>query len=409
MRGERSFGADWRRAAVLGLSIPILLGAVAVLESTRAKAVVPTGFTAGVRASPPSGVAPLTVRFEANVSAGTPTAYTWRFGDGSPLYQADAASGRNVSHLYPTMGSFLATVTVHEGASSANGSVTVQVAEPTLLASIRTSVDSGPSPLTVVFSANVTGGSDTYTEFNWTFGDGGVGQGPQVVYAFQRPGVYHVRLNVTDSQGHSASTTLDVRPTGPTPSATSPPADGAWGTTLGAGVAVGAASGLTAFYTGRRSRRSASAAGLDSIGGPAGPTPPVSSSVAAPAGASATESGTAAGFAASAPAGLPQSDTGKETRRRWTRDVVRHLGGLPRLSADEVAGIEWTQRGISTRLGAGQNVVSNVLRRLEEAGVVEKSLRHVHGEPRRLKVYTLTPRGEALARTLRHDPTQPRR
>ncbi|HEY6237961.1 MAG TPA: hypothetical protein VIZ68_02090, partial [Thermoplasmata archaeon] len=53
--------------------------------------------------------------------------------------------------------------------------------------------------------------------------------------------------------------------------------------------------------------------------------------------------------------------------------------------------------------------VSNVLRRLASSGLVVEELQHVQGQPRRLKVYRLSLRGEALARELRrrHPSTNP--
>jgi DNA-binding PadR family transcriptional regulator len=90
-----------------------------------------------------------------------------------------------------------------------------------------------------------------------------------------------------------------------------------------------------------------------------------------------------------------------EEPRRWSRDVVAYLGTLPTLGPDDIATIDWTQKGMSDRLGTGQNQISNVLRRLVGSGIVIEQLEHVQGQPRRLKVYRLTMRGETLAREVR--------
>lgn len=81
--------------------------------------------------------------------------------------------------------------------------------------------------------------------------------------------------------------------------------------------------------------------------------------------------------------------------------IVLHLAGLGTLGADEVATLGFTQIGMSESLGVRQNALTNVLRRLVAAGIVSEDVRHVSGQPRRLKVYRLTSRGEALAKDLR--------
>jgi DNA-binding PadR family transcriptional regulator len=48
-----------------------------------------------------------------------------------------------------------------------------------------------------------------------------------------------------------------------------------------------------------------------------------------------------------------------------------------------------------------QSSISNALRRLEKAGVVQHDVRHVQKLRRRVKVYTLTARGYSLAKELR--------
>ncbi|MCI4340422.1 MAG: hypothetical protein L3J73_04055 [Thermoplasmata archaeon] len=87
---------------------------------------------------------------------------------------------------------------------------------------------------------------------------------------------------------------------------------------------------------------------------------------------------------------------------RVSQRIVLHLAGLGTLGHDEVAPVGFTQIGMSEVLGVRQNALTNVLRRLVAADVVTEDTRHVRGQPRRLKVYRLTSRGEALARDLRH-------
>jgi DNA-binding MarR family transcriptional regulator len=81
--------------------------------------------------------------------------------------------------------------------------------------------------------------------------------------------------------------------------------------------------------------------------------------------------------------------------------IVVHLFLLGRADPDDVGHPGSTQRGIGTALHADQSAVSKALRRLAAAGVVEVGRRHVRGGERRVNVYSLTRRGELLAREIR--------
>ena len=81
-----------------------------------------------VTATPTSGEAPLTVRFEATATdpdGGGPIALTWSFGDGG------TAEGPSATHTYASPGTYTATLTATDaqGASS-RASVTIQVTQP---------------------------------------------------------------------------------------------------------------------------------------------------------------------------------------------------------------------------------------------------------------------------------------
>ena len=75
---------------------------------------------ASINASPSSGQAPLTVKFDGSQSSdpdGQITAYAWQFGDGG------TSSGATVSHQYTKAGTFTATLTVTDD-SGATASTT---------------------------------------------------------------------------------------------------------------------------------------------------------------------------------------------------------------------------------------------------------------------------------------------
>ena len=82
---------------------------------------------AAVSATPTSGDAPLTVRFDASGSRdpeGAALSYRWAFGDGTS--SGDAAAGERVSHTYRAKGAYTATLTVRDP-QGAEGSATVRI------------------------------------------------------------------------------------------------------------------------------------------------------------------------------------------------------------------------------------------------------------------------------------------
>jgi DNA-binding MarR family transcriptional regulator len=99
----------------------------------------------------------------------------------------------------------------------------------------------------------------------------------------------------------------------------------------------------------------------------------------------------------SGPALATRLSNGADTAGR----VIVHLASLGRLGSGEVARRGYTQRGVSEALGIQQGTAAKVLSRLQAADVVRADLRHVTGEPRRLKVYTLTALGESVAQDVR--------
>ncbi|MCI4331803.1 MAG: hypothetical protein L3K19_08190 [Thermoplasmata archaeon] len=96
-----------------------------------------------------------------------------------------------------------------------------------------------------------------------------------------------------------------------------------------------------------------------------------------------------------------RSPTIAEPTLRLSQRVVLHLQRQPRITRFDLAPPAMTQAGMAEQLRATQSALAKVLARLAAAGVLEERREHVQGQPRRLKVYQLTPTGEALARDLR--------
>lgn len=130
---------------------------------------------------------------------GVVTAYSWDMGDGATL------AGEAISHAYAEPGTYTVTLTVTDDSSVANNvmsdTMTVVVnAPPAPMFSVP------ERPLSVSEAATLSAGATTDADgailsYSWDFGDGAIGDGEQVSYAWMSPGVYDVALTVTDDSG----------------------------------------------------------------------------------------------------------------------------------------------------------------------------------------------------------------
>lgn len=135
------------------------------------------------------------ITFSASASGGTPPyTFSWTFGDGSP------GSGASVVHSYQSAGTFAVRLTTRDLANHlVNVSKPVAVAPPIVVAFsyVPTNPNADES---VSFSGTATGGAPPYV-FHWTFGDGSVGEGPNIAHAFSAQGTFTATLTVSDSVG----------------------------------------------------------------------------------------------------------------------------------------------------------------------------------------------------------------
>ena len=421
----------WRAGVALLIAAPLLLFGLGAASAHSAPS---SSFSVQVVATPSTGDVPLTVSLTASVSSGTATLVAWTFGDGGS-WSGSGVSALSVEHRYASVGTFTAVATVTEAAGVASGLTAVGVESGPLVAVISASSSSGSAPLAITFHALVSGGTGTYTSFLWTFGDGGVGAGAVVSYSYEHAGHFVAQLTVVDSSNDTAAASVALSISAGSSSGSALSSLGP--TTLATAGIVGAGLTFGTFYGVRRRRHLREEADSDEYGSlPPGVFGPGTSAnsplLAAPVAAAATTEESASsglGPASSEPTAaasvhvtpiVPSLDVAGATPppllrsvrtrsarapgeepRRWSRDIVAYLGSLPTLGPDDIATLDWTQKGMSDRLHTGQNQVSNVLRRLVSSGVVVERLEHVQGQPRRLKVYRLTLRGEALAREVR--------
>lgn len=149
--------------------------------------------------------------------SGTITGYAWDYGDGTT---GSTGSG-NTSHTtrtYASGGTYTAQVKVTDSNGlTATASVTFTVAAastPPSLGSIGTVVDS--TGLNLTFSAAGTaGGATTLTQYDWSFGDGTIGNTTGVAtssisHAYALSGTYTVTCTVTQSDGLQNTVTASV-------------------------------------------------------------------------------------------------------------------------------------------------------------------------------------------------------
>ncbi len=154
------------------------------------------GLQAGFTAAPTNGRGPLLVRFF-DMSNGNPVRWVWEFGDGG------RGSGENPLHTYLHGGVYSVRLTVFDGGGASStlkkdGFVTVRPLP--LNANFTADPPSGIVPLTVRFTDQSTGAM----VWLWNFGDGSAeSMLPNPTHTFRDPGVYTVRLTVSDERGDS--------------------------------------------------------------------------------------------------------------------------------------------------------------------------------------------------------------
>ncbi len=157
-------------------------------------------------ATPTSGLAPLQVQFDANASGGdAPLSYRWEFGDGTNSTTQDPV------HTYQTSGQYTATVTVtDDNGDTATATVGIDAGSDSVpTANASASPQQGFAPLQVQFFGNGSGGNAPLS-YAWSFGDGNNAATQNPTHTYQSPGTYTASLVVTDDNGDSANSTVEI-------------------------------------------------------------------------------------------------------------------------------------------------------------------------------------------------------
>lgn len=147
------------------------------------------------------------IRFSGGASYdvdGAVAEWVWAFGDGA------AATGAAVEHAYSAPGTYVAVLRVADDAGVANSSATDTV---TIVVNAPPAPVFPPQPRPLaVGEVGVFDGSGSVDPDGeilshvWDFGDGSIGEGPVVDYAWRAPGVYQVSLEVRDDSGTGSAT-----------------------------------------------------------------------------------------------------------------------------------------------------------------------------------------------------------
>ncbi len=164
-------------------------------------------------ASPLTGIAPLTVTFDASqsfVPEGRITGFSWTFGDAG-REEKPQLLGAQVSHRFEQEGTFTVTVRAltAEG-QSFEAKKTIVVRSAILDACAFPSRTIGDAPMGVRFDASCSTGK--ITKYLWDFGDGATSEQTASLqdHVFSSPGSYTVKLEVSDEQGNLSNTTLAI-------------------------------------------------------------------------------------------------------------------------------------------------------------------------------------------------------
>jgi PKD repeat protein len=170
----------------------------AILEITK-ETTSEANFTSNVT----SGNAPLNVKFT-DTSTGTPTNWTWDFGDKS------TSTEQNPTHIYKSEGNYTVKLTVSNSLGSDSeekiGYITVGSAVLAPETNFSSNVTSGKAPLSVQFKDEST---NSPTSWEWNFGDGKTSTEQNPSHTYETVGTYTVNLTATNYGGSNSTTKTD--------------------------------------------------------------------------------------------------------------------------------------------------------------------------------------------------------
>lgn len=140
-----------------------------------------------------------TTSLSATIQEGTNLVFAWEFGDG------EMGDGQFVTHLYPAVGTYTATVTATNSAGSDFVETQVVIEDVPILGLVA--VNDSPSVLgeMTTLSATIQAGSNVF--YDWDFGDGEAGSGLIITHVYPSVGTYTAAVTATNSTGFSTADT----------------------------------------------------------------------------------------------------------------------------------------------------------------------------------------------------------
>ncbi len=158
--------------------------------------------------NPETGLAPLTVTFDASESTSPgddPTGFIWNFGDGTP----ETTQGAIAKHTYTIPRTYNIGLTVQTvSGKSYRTTSTLVVRAQVLSACMTRSKENIQAGTSVQFYSDCTAGSPkTYL---WNFGDNSESTDADPVHLYTQPGTYTVTLTIDDGAGHTNTTTTTL-------------------------------------------------------------------------------------------------------------------------------------------------------------------------------------------------------
>ena len=212
--GDSASGMNVRHRFRASGEFPVTLTVTddTALENNRASATVMVKVNAPpepVIAAPAAACPAEVVAFDGGQSRdadGAIERYVWRFGDG-------AAPMAPRSHTYAAPGRYSVALLADDG-RDLNNSRQQSILDlhvnrpPRPMAGPDRAVCPGEA---VTFDGAASNDWDgALVRYMWDFGDGTTAEGAQVVHNFAQPGLYQVRLSVTDDSGASCATATDT-------------------------------------------------------------------------------------------------------------------------------------------------------------------------------------------------------
>ncbi|HEX8517572.1 MAG TPA: PKD domain-containing protein [Bacteroidia bacterium] len=157
---------------------------------------------------PSNGCTGTSISF-ANTTTPAANSYFWNFGNTATL--ADTSHAVNPSYTYPALGTYTVTLIINAGTPCSD--TTTRVINIATINAAFTSTPPGCQGLPVSFTDASTS-STSITNWDWTFGDGGVSTLQNPSHLYVAAGTYTVRLIVTSASGckDTSIQSLTIRP-----------------------------------------------------------------------------------------------------------------------------------------------------------------------------------------------------